>query len=113
MADTPREYRACEEPDGRLVTGFTPSHSVQEDTASRVAVSSCDCRPHLGVYCPEGETLVRLYDQAVRPSVCQYDDRLSLNIAIRTLSVHWGLDRPSTLLALLNKAWELARPPEC
>ena len=76
-----------------------------DDPAS--TASPCDCRPHQGVYCPEGDGLVRLYDRAVRLNH-QYDDRRPLNIAIFTLSVHWGLDRPATLLALLNKPLELA-----
>ena len=103
------------------MTGFAPSHSVREDV-DRLAGSqtahdeseasspaTCACRPQTGVYCPEGEGLIRLYDRAVRLNH-QYGDRLPLNIAILTLSVHWGLDRPSTLLALLNKPWELASP---
>ena len=99
------------------MTGFAPSHSVREDAKTPpnadstigdpLLASSCDCRPHRGVYCPEGEGLIRLYDRAVRLNH-QYRDRQSLNIAIVTLSVHWGLDRPATLLALLNKPWELA-----
>ena len=71
--------------------------------------SSCECQPDRGVYCSEGEGLVRLYVRAVRLNH-QYGDRLSVNIAVFTLSVHWGLDRPATLLALLNKPWELASP---
>ena len=101
------------------MTGFAPSHSVREDIKTPpnagstigdpLLASSCDCQPQTGVYCPEGEGLVRLYDRAVRLNH-QYGDRLPLNIAVVTLSVHWGLDRPSTLLALLNKPWELASP---
>ncbi len=100
------------------MTGVAPSHSVQEDAktpphaASPIGdpqlAFSCDCRPHTGVYCPEGDGLIRLYDRAGRLDH-QYGDRLPVNIAVFTLSVHWGLDRPATLLALLNKPWEVGR----
>lgn len=101
------------------MTGFAPSHNVREDaktppnaaltTGDPLLASSCDCRPRIGVYCPEGEGLVRLYDRAVRLNH-QYGYRQPLNIAVFTLSVHWSLDRPSTLLALLNKPWALPSP---
>jgi hypothetical protein len=97
------------------MTGFTPSPDSQGDIdllwyrLLLSEASSCDCRPHQGVYCPEGDGLIRLYDRAIRLNH-QYGDRLSVNISVFTLSVHWGLDRPSTLLALLNKPWELASP---
>ncbi len=94
------------------MTGFAIPPVSQEDADLPVDLASeaspCDCQPHQGVYCPEGDGLIRLYDRAVRLSH-QYGDRRPLNIAVFTLSVHWGLDRPATLLALLNKPWEVSR----
>ena len=85
------------------MTGFALSRGDASLPLSPEA-SPCDCQPHQGVYCSEGESLVRLYVQAVQLND-RYGDRLPLNVAVFALSVHWGLDRPATLLALLNKPW--------
>ena len=89
------------------MTGFAPSVQGDVNLLSNQITSEaspCDCHPHTGVYCPEGEGLVRLYVETVRIND-HHGDRLPLNIAVFTLSVHWGLDRAATLLALLNKPW--------
>ena len=85
------------------MTGFAlPRGDIIIPTRSSDTVSPCGCHPARGVYCSLGEGWVRTYVDTVRLND-HYGDRLPLNIAVFTLSVHWGLDRAATLIALLNK----------
>ena len=89
------------------MTGFAPSVQGDVNLLSNQITSEaspCDCHPAHGDYCSLGEGLVRSYVEAVCLND-QYGDRLPFNIAVFTLSVHWGLDRAATLLALLNNSW--------
>ena len=82
------------------MTGFAPPRGDTDLPTRSSEVSPCGC--HRGAYCLEGETLARLYVSALGVDD-QFGDRLPLNIAVFHLSIHWGLNRLSTLLALLNK----------
>ena len=84
------------------MTGFASVQGDADLPNDTSRVSPCDC--HQGVYCPTGYELVRSYARAAHLND-RYGDRLPLNIAVFALSVHWGLDRPDTLLALLNRPW--------
>ena len=85
------------------MTGFAlPRGDIDLPTTSSDTVSPCGC--HRGDYCPEGETLARLYVSALGVDD-QFGDRIPLNIAVFHLSIHWGLNRLSTLLALMKQPW--------
>ena len=86
------------------MTGFAPPRGDIGLPPPIASVSPCGCHPVYGEYCSLGEGLVGSYVEAVWLND-QYGDRLPFNIAVFTLSVHWGLDRAATLLALLNKSW--------
>ena len=86
------------------MTGFAPPRGDTDLPTRSSEVSPCGCHPARGVYCSLAEGLVRAYVDTVDLND-HYGDRLPLNIAVFTLSIHWGFDRAATLIALLSKLW--------